>query len=167
MFSSLLCNPDSSHNYYRNDNTSKRSISIMPKLYCDANPRCIAYVLDGGGSNYQMLPEGHTSMEAEYLAISYGLNEYFLKWNTELDPRYYSGKHKVSSPSDDTRRPLPPPVLICCDNEVVVKQLSRQYHIGNDRLRKLAQQIWQQCQNIDVKFAWVPRGENLAGKMLK
>jgi len=151
----------------------------MPKLYVDANPRCIAYVLENGGSGYQMLPEGHTSMEAEYLAVVYGLNEYFLKWNRELDARQGDldvEKMKrtgevdfadVASPADKTKRPLPPPVLICSDNEVVVRQLSREYHISNDRLRKLAQQVWNQTMNIDVKFAWIPRGENIAGKMLK
>ncbi len=151
----------------------------MPYLYCDANPTMIAYVLEFGGSGFQYLPSGCSSMEAEYLAIIYGLNEYFLKWSKELDARQddidaeltkYTGEMefgKVASPSDETRRPLPPPVLICCDNEVVVKQLSRQYHIGNDRLRKLAQQVWQMTKNVEVKYQWIPRKENLAGKMLK
>lgn len=146
----------------------------MPKLYVDANPRCIAYVLEDGGSGYQDLPDGYTSMEAEYLAVSYGLNEYFLKWQRELDARQAdmvdakeAEFYDVASPSDKTQRPLPPPVMVCCDNEVVVKQLSRQYHIANPRLRKLAHRIWQQVERVDVKFQWVPRGENIAGKMLK
>ena len=139
----------------------------MPKLYVDANPRMVAYVLENGGSGYQSLPSGHTAMEAEYLAIQYGLNEYFLKWNKELDSRFFDGDQKVATPSDETQRPLPPPVMVCSDNEVVVKQLYREYHIGNPKLRKLAQAIWQQIQNVDVRFAWVPRNENPAGKMLK
>lgn len=151
----------------------------MPKLYCDANPSTIAYVLEFGGSGYQNLPSGYTSMEAEYLAIIYGLNEYFLKWNRELDARQDDidiEKSKlednmefnsVASPADQTPRQLPPPVLVCCDNEVVVKQLVREYHIGNERLRKLAQRVWQMVQNVEVKFEWIPRAENLAGKMLK
>ncbi len=149
------------------------------RLYTDANPSMVAYVLDGGGSGYQNLPAGHTSMEAEYLAIIYGLNEYFLKWSRELDARQddvdtemskLSGEMEfgsVASPADQTKRPLPPPVLVCCDNEVVVNQLSRQYHIGNSRLRKLAQRVWQMTQNVEVKYEWTPRAENLAGKMLK
>jgi len=151
----------------------------MPKLFVDGNPKMVAYVLENGGSGYQQLPPGHTAMEAEYLAIMYGLNEYYLKWNKELDPRYgdldvgrmrETGEVKfdnVASPADQTVRPLPPPVMVCSDNEVVVKQLYREYHIGNDMLRKLAQQVWQQIQNVDVRFAWVPRHENPAGKMLK
>ena len=151
----------------------------MPRLYTDANPRMIAYVLDGGGSGYQDLPPGHTSMEAEYLAVIFGLNEYYLKWNRELDARQDNidpelSKHthemefsKVATPSQETPRPLPPPVLVCCDNEVVVNQLSRQYHIGNARLRKLAQRVWQMTENVEVQYQWIPRAENLAGKMLK
>jgi len=151
----------------------------MPKLFVDANPKMVAYVLENGGSGYQRLHGNHSAMEAEYLAVSYGLNEYYLKWNKELDARHgdldiermrKTGEvvfENVASPAEQTRRPLPPPVMVCSDNEVVVKQLSREYHIGNSKLRRLAQQIWQQTQNVDVKFAWVPRAENLAGKMLK
>ena len=144
----------------------------MAKLYVDANPRMVAYVLEDGGSGFQDLAEGYTIMEAEYLAIMYGLNEYFLKWQKQLDARQYNGLTEqeltaVAEISRVSKSPLPPPVLVCSDNEVVVKQLSRQYHIGNDRLRKLAQQVWKQCQNVDVKFQWIPRRDNLAGKMLK
>ena len=151
----------------------------MPRLYTDANPSMVAYVLDGGGSGYQNLPGKRTAMEAEYIAIIYGLNEYFLKWNKELDARHddivtemtelMGGMEfgKVASPASETRRPLPPPVLVCCDNEVVVRQLSREYHIGNSKLRKLAQMIWQMTTLVEVKYCWVPRRENLAGKMLK
>ncbi len=149
------------------------------RLYTDANPRMIAYVLDGGGSGYQSLPGEFTAMQAEYLAIIYGLNEYYLKWSKELDARqddvdHELSKHtgemefgKVASPSAETKRPLPAPVLVCCDNEVVVRQLSREYHIGDSRLRKLAQRVWQMIENVEVKFQWVSRKENLAGKMLK
>jgi len=145
----------------------------MPKLYTDANPSGIAYHLDGGGSGYQPLPAGHTSMEAEYMAIIYGLNEYFLKWQKELDARQYdmtkdSGDFfKVATPSQETPRPLPPPVLVLCDNEVIVKQLSRQNHIASPSLRKLAMRIWQMTENVEVKYMWISRKENLAGMMLK
>jgi len=146
----------------------------VPKLYVDANPRMVAYVLDGGGSGYQELPPGHTSMTAEYTAVIYGLSEYFLKWNKELDARFSDLDPEtkdfvdgVGTPADRTVRPLPPPVMVCSDNEVVVKQLTHQNHINNDRLRKLAQQVWQMIQNVDVKFEWVSRKDNPAGMMLK
>ncbi|KKK71577.1 hypothetical protein LCGC14_2912540 [marine sediment metagenome] len=150
----------------------------MAKLFVDANPSFVAFVLEDGPSGYQHLPLGHSSMEAEYLAVMYGLGEYFIMWQKELDARHDDldveksraiGEETfatVATPSERTRRPLPPAVLVCSDNEVVVKQLSRQWHIGNNRLRKLAQQVWTMSQNVEVKFEWVSRKKNPAGKML-
>ena len=152
---------------------------MSPRIYCDGNPSTVAYVIDGGGSGYTYIGEGHTDMEAEYLAIIFGLNEFFIKWNKELDSRqddidYHKARTtgevefgKVATPSAETPRPLPPPILICSDNEVVVNQLSRQWHVKEERLRKLAQRVWQMTSNLDVKYQWVRRAENLAGKMLK
>lgn len=144
------------------------------RLYCDANPKTVAYCLDGGGSGYQNLSPGYSSMEAEYLAIIYGLNEYFIKWQKELDSKFSDLNpdtkefiDRVGSPADRTARPLPPPVLVLSDNETVIRQLQREYHIGNDRLRKLAMQVWKVCENLQVRFQWIPRAENIAGKMLK
>lgn len=152
----------------------------MPRLFVDANPTHLAYYIeDWGKSGYQKLPRQHTIMEAEYMAVMYGLNEYFLAWNKEVDARQddldterlrATGEEKfyhVATPSQETKRKLPPPVLVLSDNEVVVKQLTRQYHIGKDSLRKLAQQIWQMTENVDVNYEWIPRKDNLAGKMLK
>jgi len=107
----------------------------------------------------------------EYLAVIYGLTEYFLKWQKELDARQYDGLGdeltKVPVPSKHTPRPLPPPVAVCSSSEIVIKQLNWQYPIRGERLRKLAQQVWQMTKNVDVTFLWVPRKENLAGKMLR
>lgn len=148
-------------------------------IYTDGSPRAIAYVQRDGKSDWTYLPPGHTSNEAEYLAIQYALNEFFLQWNKELDARRgdldveklrATGEEEwydPSTPSQRSRRPLPPPIEIRSDSEVTVKQLNRQWHIREDRLRRLAQQVWNQIQNLDVKFTWVPRYENLAGKMLK
>lgn len=152
----------------------------MPRLFTDANPTTIAYYIeDWGKSGYQNLPRHYTIMEAEYMAVMYGLNEYFLAWNKEVDARQddldterlrATGEEKfyhVATPSQETKRELPPPVLVLSGNEAVVMQLAHHYHIGKDSLRKLAQQIWQQTENVEVKFQWVPRSDNIAGKMLR
>ena len=52
------------------------------------------------------------------------------------------------------------------DSQVVVRQLTHVYHIKEDRLRALAEQVWSISQG-KVKFTWVPRKENLAGMVLK
>ena len=144
----------------------------MPRLYCDASPKTIAYLLDGGGCDYQELPQEIPIMQAEYLAVVYGLSEYFNKWQKELDARHDNQEagewfKAESHVMAETPRPLPPPVLVLSDNEVVVKQLRREYHIANSELRKLAKQVWDMSKNVDVHFEWISRKENLAGKMLK
>ena len=151
----------------------------MVKIYTDANPSTIAYYIEDSNSGWLNLPPGNTSMQAEYIAIIFGLNSYFRLFQPELDSRQYdldiekliaTGEYdyaRVSSPAEQAPRALPPPILVLCDNQVVVNQLSRQYHIGDDKLRKLAQTIWQMTRNLDVKFEWVSRKDNPAGKMLK
>ena len=144
----------------------------MPKLFVAANYSYMAYVLDGGGSGYSPVPPGHISIEVEYIAVMYALNEYFLKWNKELDSRQdnldrETGEfYRVATPAQQTPRPLPPPVLVCVENEVVVKRLRQEYRIVNPELMRLAQQIWQMTQNVQVKFEWISREQNPARKML-
>ena len=133
----------------------------MPRLYVKASAGHIAYSLDGGEEGYQQLPSNYSQIEADYIAIIYGLTEYFNKWNKELDTRA-----KVRTPSDNTKRPLPPPVLVLSDNEVVVRQLNKVCRIEEVRLVKLAKNIWDMTKNLEVKIEWCSRKENLARKML-
>lgn len=147
----------------------------MPKIYTDASHSFISYCIDGGGSGCQRLPAGYTDIEAEYLAIQYGLNEFFLKWNKELDARAYnySGQHseddgwyKTGGPANETPRSLPPPILIVSSNEAVVRQLSQQGQTGSNMYKKLVQTIWKQTENLEVKFEWVSKKQNLAVEIL-
>ena len=54
---------------------------------------------------------------------------------------------------------------ILSDSELIVKQLNGQYALRNRRLRELAVLVWKQAGDR-VKFTWIPREENLAGKVL-
>ena len=152
----------------------------MSKIYTDANPKVIAYYIeDSGGCGTQNTPPNTTIMQAEYLAIVYGLNEYFRLFNSELDARQddldterlrVTGEHQffnVATPSQRTIRSKPPPILVLCDNEVVVHQLDRSYHIADEKLRHLAMRVWQMTKGLEVKYQWISRKENIAGKMLK
>ena len=59
------------------------------------------------------------------------------------------------------------PVTIFSDSQNTVNQLNHKYAINNDRLRELARQAWLLAAQIpDLHIVWVPRGENLAGRML-
>ena len=58
-------------------------------------------------------------------------------------------------------------IIIFSDSKNTVSQLNHEFAINNEYLRVLAQEAW----NIIGKFSnltltWVPRKENLAGKML-
>jgi ribonuclease HI len=58
-------------------------------------------------------------------------------------------------------------IIIFSDSKNTVSQLNHEFAINNEHLRVLAQEAW----NIIGKFSnltltWVPRKENLAGKML-
>ncbi len=58
-------------------------------------------------------------------------------------------------------------IIIYSDSKNTVSQLNHEFAINNEQLRVLAQEAW----NIIGKFSnltltWVPRKENLAGKML-
>ncbi len=58
-------------------------------------------------------------------------------------------------------------ITIYSDSKNTVSQLNHDFAINNEQLRVLAQEAW----NIIGKFSnltltWVPRKENLAGKML-
>ncbi|KKK62614.1 hypothetical protein LCGC14_3002550, partial [marine sediment metagenome] len=94
--------------------------------------------------------------------------------NIELDARMSdmgieSGGqfYDVGSPADRTKRPLPPPLLVVIDNELVVWQLSHQNYIDDSGVRKLAQQVWQMIVNVDVKFEWIHKWQNPARKILR
>ena len=55
---------------------------------------------------------------------------------------------------------------ILSDSQLVINQLNHMFHIKEDRLRNLAIKVWSLTKG-SVIFTWVPRKDNLAGKMLK
>lgn len=142
----------------------------MPNLYVASTSEHMAYVLDDGGEATAKLPPGYSRAEADYISIIFGLTEYYNKWNKELDARQYdkdeeTGEfYKVATPAQETPRPLPPPVMICCSSEMIIKQLSKQNHIANNILKLLAEQVWSMSKNVDVKFEWAV--DNPAEKLL-
>jgi ribonuclease HI len=57
-------------------------------------------------------------------------------------------------------------VTIYSDSKLVVNQLNHKFAIKDDELRGLAQQVWKLCEGRNVKFSWISRIENKAGKVL-
>jgi ribonuclease HI len=58
---------------------------------------------------------------------------------------------------------FPEATQIFSDSQLIVRQLQHVYHIKEDRLRELALQVWN---NTSAEVEWLPRRENLAGKVL-
>ena len=97
------------------------------------------FVKETGESFYKKEPN-ITNNQAEYLAI-------------------ISVLKKFSNSTDE--------IIVYSDSKNTVSQLNHEYAINNSQLRTLAMEAWQllgKYQNLKIK--WIPRAENLAGKML-
>ncbi len=97
------------------------------------------FVKETGESFYEKKPD-ITNNQAEYLAI-------------------ISVLKKFSESTDE--------ITIFSDSKNTISQLNHEFAINNDQLRELAREAWSLLSKIpNVKLVWVPRNENLAGKML-
>jgi len=97
------------------------------------------FVKETGESFYEKKPD-ITNNQAEYLAIISALKK-FVESNDEI--------------------------TIYSDSKNTVFQLNHEYAINNEQLRSLAREAWSiiaRCSKITL--TWIPRNENLAGKML-
>ena len=103
------------------------------------NPGYGFYVKETGDSFYEKKPN-ITNNQAEYLAIISALKKF------------------VESPDE---------ITIFSDSKNTVCQLNHEYAINNEQLRTLAREAWNLiAKNSKIKITWIPRKENLAGKML-
>ncbi|MHA7648040.1 reverse transcriptase-like protein [Nitrosopumilus sp. S4] len=97
------------------------------------------FVKETGESFYEKKPE-ITNNQAEYMAIISALNK-FAKSNEEI--------------------------TIYSDSKNTVNQLNHEFAINNEQLRDLAREAWSIMGKIsNLSIVWVPRKDNLAGKML-
>lgn len=97
------------------------------------------FVKETGESFYEKKPE-ITNNQAEYLAIISALKKF-----VETDDE----------------------ITIFSDSKNTVNQLNHEFAINNEQLRILAQESWSLIPKIpELKILWIPRKENLAGKML-
>ena len=97
------------------------------------------FVKETGESFYEK-KSGLTNNQAEYLAIIAALK-------------------KFQNSSDQ--------IVIFSDSKNTVNQLNHEFAINNVQLRAFAQEAWLLIPKIPhLEIKWVPRKENLAGKML-
>ena len=97
------------------------------------------FVKETGESFYEKKP-GITNNQSEYMAI-------------------ISVLKKFSGTADE--------IIIFSDSKNTVSQLNHEYAINNDQLRSLAREAWEIMSKMpNLKINWIPRNQNLAGKML-
>ena len=149
----------------------------MPRLYIYTDREHICYSLDFGGCGSMPAPGMRSDSEAICTAIMYGLNSYYIKWNKELDARDSDmdverskatndiAFQQVSTPADRTTRPLPPPVAVCIESEIVIKQLTGQL-IASGKVGRHIKTIKQMAKNVEVKYELISRKENMARRII-
>ena len=97
------------------------------------------FVKDTGESFYEKKPE-ITNNQAEYLAIIAALKKFV----------------------DSTEE-----ITIYSDSKNTVNQLNHEFAINNEQLRNLAREAWSLIGKFSsLSIEWIPRKNNLAGKML-
>ncbi len=97
------------------------------------------FVKETGESFYKKEPE-ITNNQAEYMAIIAALKKY---------------------------ADLPEDLVIYSDSKNTVSQLNHEFAINNSQLRLLAMEAWTLIgRHKNLKITWIPRKENMAGKML-
>ena len=97
------------------------------------------FVKETGESFYEKKSE-ITNNQAEYLAIISALNKY------------------VGSNEE---------ITIYSDSKNTVNQINHEFAINNEKLRDLARESWLIIGKFSkLSIVWIPRKENLAGKML-
>ena len=107
------------------------------KIYVDGNPSEVCCVANGKVSRAPIDGE-NTNNVAEYRAILFGLY-----------------KH-------------PEATEVCSDSQLVVKQLTGEYKIKQKHLKVLWDRVMTRARKTShgVKFTWVLRDENPAGRIL-
>ena len=97
------------------------------------------FVKETGESFYEKKPN-LTNNQAEYIAIISALNKY-------------------ANSNDE--------IIIYSDSKNTVNQLNHEFAINNEKLRDLARESWLIIGKFsNLSIVWIPRKENLAGKML-
>lgn len=98
------------------------------------------YFVKETGESFYEKKSNLTNNQAEYLAIVSALNKY------------------VDSNEE---------IIIYSDSKNTVNQLNHEFAINNEELRNIAREAWELIGKFsNLSIVWVPRKENLAGKML-
>jgi len=127
------------YTFYFEYSQKKLKISVYVDGSGGSNGGFGFFVKETGESFYEKKPE-ITNNQAEYLAIISALKKF-------VD-------------TDDE-------ITIFSDSKNTVNQLNHEFAINNEKLRDLARESWLIIGKFSqLSIVWIPRKENLAGKML-
>ncbi len=132
------------------------------------------FVKETGDSFYERKPD-ITNNQAEYLAIISALKKFVGKQKRNGDDD--SDKSKNNNTNDQEKeKKKEEDIIIYSDSKNTVNQLNHEFAINNEVLRELARETWSligeytssssSSSSPKITLKWVPRKENLAGKML-
>jgi len=110
------------------------------EIYTDGGEGSYCFVILEKNIVKRFKKKGITNNEAEYLAVIEALK--FVEDNSTI--------------------------TIFSDSKLIVNQIKMEWHIKEERLRKLFEEVLSLIKekNIDFNIEWIPRGENKAGKVL-
>ena len=120
----------------------------MKQVWIDGSTTTLCYVIEGEDPQVRDLSQfGRTKCtvnEGEYFALIAFLQENAQRFRDE-------------------------PITILSDSELMVKQLNGEYKVKEPRLRALHIEVklYIRWHRRDMRFVWIPREENLAGKVLE
>ena len=112
----------------------------MGKIFTDGSgDGRIAWYDEAADENFSAKSAATTNNEAEYMAVL-----------------------------DALKKTKSKEVEVVSDSKLVVSQLKREWHIKEPRLRELFDRVQKLIRDkkLNVKFSWVPRSKNPAGKYL-
>ena len=116
------------------------------KIYCDGSKTRYCFLPEGEEPRVYDNPKGATHNQSEYLAIIVALI-----WYAQFGFR------------------MPTELEILSDSEWAINQLNGQYKVKDDKaiiLHHIVHQI-KGIAGLPVRFVWIPREENKAGKILE
>ena len=110
------------------------------KVYCDSSTKAACYVIEGQSPVFVLYNHQVTVNEGEYLAVISALTDALRRKRTSIE--------------------------LFTDSQLVVSQVSGRWKCNHEHLRVLRDKVRQLTQNQVITIGWIPREENLAGRLL-
>ena len=127
------------------ERTTKVVYKEMMRIYCDSSTKEACLVIEGQPPIITPYPAPVTNNVGEYQAVILALEEAKQQEVNQVD--------------------------ILTDSQLVVEQIGGHWACRQEHLKVLRKRVWELVRNLDFNgvvcnINWIPREENLAGKVL-